>query len=220
MIPKGRYSWKRTNRDISQQNYGHRTTTSFYLNNYEDLNKLVIRIIETQLVYSLEDLNTYLIKIKNIDINDINRTIYNLKDNINDKKSLYLYCISCIDNDSQNYSYARGEIIAKKLLENRKILMKEISDKYTLESQQLLNSYESYVVNDRLFQYLNFKTQNQIDNIDEYFFTKKQLVSHMLNLIEIYPEDRFYLGSSGLRLFVTDSKKKNRVEAVTITIIR
>ena len=101
--------------------------------------------------------------------------------------------------------------------------MKEISNKYTPESQQLLKSYESYVVNDLLFQYLNFKTQNQIDNIDEYFFTKKQLVSYMLNLIEIYPEDKYFLGSGGVRLFVTETyaiarmfrifdSKKNRVE--------
>lgn len=229
MILKGRYSWRRATGvrvhqfDISQQNYGHKTTRSFYLNNYEDLNKLVIGIMRSLIVYSLEDLNTYLTRIENIDISDTNGKVYNLKNNINDKKSLYLYCISCVDNDSQDYSYTRGRIIAEKLLENRKNLMKEISNKYTPESQQFLKSYESYVVNDLLFQYLNFKTQNQIDNIDEFFFTKKQLVSYMLKLIEIYPEDKFFLGSGGVRLFITETyaiarmfrifdSKKNRIE--------
>ena len=228
MILKGKYSWSRADGvrvhqfDISQQNYGHKTTKAFYLNNHEDLNKLILEIVRTLTVYSKEDLVTYLTKFEDIDISDTNGNVYNLNNN-NDKKSLYLYCISSIDNDSQDYSYKRGKMIAKKILDNRKNLMKEISDKYTPESQQFLKSYESYVVNDHLFEYLNFKTQHQIDNIDEHFFTKKQLVSYMLQLIEIYPTDKLFLGSGGVRLFITETyaiarmfrifdSTKNRVE--------
>ena len=208
--------------DISQQHHTNKITKAFYLDNY-DLSKFIIKIIENLPVYSKEDFETFLIKLVSIDKNDTNGNIYNLKNNINDKKSLYLYCISCKDNDSYYYWYERGKQIAEKLLNNRKNLIKEISNHYTPVSQEILEKYESYFLDDQLFQYLNDKTEHQMDNIDDSFFTKKQLVSYMLELIDIYPSDQNFLDPGGVRLFITETyaiarmfrifdSTKNRVE--------